>query len=801
MEHFNDDDVDNNDVNTTKTTRKHVACSYGYYIKCDFNKNLSRYVSYRGINCAKHFVTSLKKDTLDIFNLFLSKNKTLSPLTPSESKIFSSSNTCHICEGYFQNMDDGKVKDHCHLTGIFRGAAHRSCNLKFRIPKYIPIFFHNLSGYDSHLFIKEIAEIYPEDELTIIPLNVEKYISFSQKISEDLELRFLDSYRFMETSLSNLCKILDKKKFFILDKTFSKSNSKFLKRKGIYPYEYMDSINKFNEIILPSFQNFSNISQDDYNYANFIWKQFNIKNMGEYSDLYLKTDVIILADIFENFRNICLKIYGLDPNHYYTSPGLSWDAMLKFTKVDLELISDLEMIGFLKKGIRGGMSQCSNRHAIANNKYMESFDPKKAISFLLYLDANNLYGWAMSQKLPYGSFQWLTNSEIEKINIKALKTDSSYGYIFEVDIDYPDKLHKSHNDLPLCPENMIPPNAKLPKLIPNLMYKNKYVIHFNTLKQYLNYGLEVKHIHRVLKFRQKNWLKSYIDLNTKCRQNATNDFEKVFFKLMNNSIYGKTMENIEKYRDIKLISNWKKDGNRNGAENLISKPNFHSCTIFTENFVAIEMKKTKLVYNKPIYIGLTVLDLSKSLMYYFHYGVMQKKYEENLTLLYTDTDSLIYQVKTNDFYDDLKKDPLLLNMFDTSDYCDKYDIECRNKKEIGKFKDESKTDLLIEFVGLRSKVYALKFYSQNTNDHNTSIIKKAKGVDHTALESITLDDYFTCLTKGSIKYCSIQRFRNIKHTIYSQTLEKVALCNEDTKRYLIPNSIKTYAWGSYLINS
>lgn len=728
-------------------------------------------------------------------------------LTPAETEKYVKSNICHICKCYFQNnsMDDGKVRDHCHITGEFRGAAHRSCNLKYRIPKHIPIYFHNLSGYDSHLFIKEIAELYPNDELTIIPLTTEKYISFSQKITKNLELRFLDSYRFMESSLSKLCEILDKRKFLFLEKLFGKSNASFLKRKGIFPYEYLDSLEKFKDKVLPPIEKFSKIiSMEDYTYAQEIWDKFNIKNLGEYSDLYLKTDVIILTDIFENFRNICIKIYNLDPNHYYTAPGLSWDAMLKYTQINLELISDIEMIHFLKKGIRGGISQCSTRHAIANNKYMESYDPNKDSNYLLYLDANNLYGWAMSQKLPYDDFQWLTKSELEKIDVKALKSDSSYGYILEVDLDYPENLHKSHNDLPLGPENIIPPNAKLPKLIPNLMHKTKYVIHFNTLKQYLNYGLELKHIHRVLKFRQTEWLKTYIDLNTKHRQNAKNDFEKVFFKLMNNSIYGKTMENIEKYRDIKLISNWKKNGNQNGAENLIAKPNFHSCTIFTENFVAIEMKKTKLFYNKPIYIGLTVLDISKSLMYYFHYGVMMQKYKENLKLLYTDTDSLIYQITTNDFYEDLKKDELLLNMFDTSDFCETHNIECRNKRELGKFKDENKNDLLIEFVGLRSKVYALKCYNQiNLNNHNknnnTSITKKAKGVDHTALEFITYDDYIQCLTKGTIKYCSIQRFRNIKHTIYSQTLDKIALCRNDNKRYLISNSINTYAWGSCFI--
>lgn len=532
----------------------------------------------------------------------------------------------------------------------------------------MPVFFHNLTGYDSHLFIKEIAQTFPNDTLSVIPLNHEKYISFSQKISEYFEIRYLQSYRFMASSLDEVSKTLDKNKFNILDKSFGNVLAKFLKRKGVFPYEYVNSFLKLKETQLPPIEMFfskltqKNISIKDYEYAKKIWKKFNIQNLGEYSDLYLKTDVLLLADVFENFRDICYKIYNLDPKHYFTAPGLSWDAMLKFSEVELELISDVDMLHFLKKGIRGGVSQCSGRYSKANNKYMTSYNPDEESKFLMYVDATNLYGWAMSRKLPYDQFRWLNENEITQIDLDNIDGNSKDGYIFEVDLEYPQNVHDYHNDYPFCPENIIPPNGALPKLIPNLYDKTKYIIHQNALKQCLNSGLKLLKIHRVLAFRQKNWLKSYIDLNIKHRQNAKNEFEKMFFKLMINAVYGKTMENIEKRRDVKLITNWKKNGNRHGAEFLIAKPNFHFCTIFDENFVAIEMKRTQFIYNKPIYVGLAVLDISKTLMYYFHYNIMKSKYQKNLKILYTDTDSFIYEIKTDDLYMDIKNDKSLLEM-------------------------------------------------------------------------------------------------------------------------------------------
>ena len=282
-----------------------------------------------------------------------------------------------------------------------------------------------------------------------------------------------------------------------------------------------------------------------------------------------------MADVFENFRDICIKNYYLNPAHYYTAPGLAWDAALKVTKVELEMLSDMDMLLMVEKGIRGGVSVISNRYGKANNKYMGNrFVASLLSKYIAYLDANNLYGWAMSKPLPTHGFKWMKVSELETWEI--------HSCILEVDLEYPKSLHDLHSDYPLAPERI--EVNKIKKLIPNLGDKKKYIIHYENLKQYLSLGLKLTNIHRGIKFEESQWLKKYIDLNTELRTAATNDSEKDFFKLMNNAVFGKTMENIRNRVDIKLVNNKKR------AEKLSAKPNFNHCNIFSEDLVAVHMK-------------------------------------------------------------------------------------------------------------------------------------------------------------------------------------------------------------------
>ena len=301
------------------------------------------------------------------------------------------------------------------------------------------------------------------------------------------------------------------------------------------------------------------------------------------------------------------------------------------------------MLLMFERGIRGGITQAVRKYASANNKYMgDRFNPKSESSYLQYLDANNLYGWAMSQPLPAGGFKWV---DVNPNEISELATRTDKGYVLEVDVSYPKELHNQQNDLPFMCERMEINGVE--KLVPDLRDKKNYVMHIQALNQVLQHRLRLDRIHRAIEFNQWPWLKTYIDFNTQLRTAATNDFEKDFFKLMNNSVFGKTMENIRKHRYIKLVTTEEK------YLCTVMKPNFKSGVLFGENLISCEMGKIKVVMNKLVYLDQAILDLSKIVMYEFHYDYMVPKYGlEKLKLRYMDTDSLVYDIKTEDFYED-----------------------------------------------------------------------------------------------------------------------------------------------------
>ena len=325
--------------------------------------------------------------------------------------------------------------------------------------------------------------------------------------------------------------------------------------------------------------------------------------------------MVLLANVYEACRDTCLRHYKLDPVHFYTSPGLAWKACLKQTGIKLELLTDPDMLLMFERGIRGGITQAVHKYALANNKYMgDKSNPNEDTTYLQYLDANNLYGWTMSQPHPTGGFKWV---DVNPNEISELATRTDKGYLLEVDVSYPKDLHDSHNDLPFMCERMEINGVE--KLVPNLRDKKSYVIHIQALNQVLQHGLMLDRIHRAIEFDQSPWLKTYIDFNTQLRKAATNDFEKDFFKLMNNSVFGKTMENIRKYRNIKLVMTEEK------YLHTVMRPNFKSGVLFGENLMGCEMGKIKVVMNKPVYLGQVILDLSKIVMYEFHYDYMVPK--------------------------------------------------------------------------------------------------------------------------------------------------------------------------------
>ena len=330
------------------------------------------------------------------------------------------------------------------------------------------------------------------------------------------------------------------------------------------------------------------------------------------------------------------------------------------------------MVLMTEKGIRGGLTQVIRKHGIGNNKCLPDYDSGKKSTYLQYLDANNLYGYAMNKKLPLNGHKWVDTAIFTDKFIKNYNDNSDEGYLLEVDIVYRKELHSVHRDLPFLPEkrskrrkeyeykvsnevkkahrkvyktfNIIhePEN----KLIATVQDKNKYVTKISMLKQAQKHGLKLKKVHRAIEFNQSDWLKPYIDKNTGLRKRAKNEFEKDFFKLMNNSVFGKMIENVRKGREIKLTVTEER------RKKLVSEPNYASCTTFSDHLMAIEMKRTNVAMDKPIMVGQATLDKSKELMYSFWYEYLKPKYKDKINLLYMGTDSFVIEVETDDFFKD-----------------------------------------------------------------------------------------------------------------------------------------------------
>jgi hypothetical protein len=440
---------------------------------------------------------------------------------------------------------------------------------------FIPILFHNLKGFDGHFLVRALHKRREElGRLDVIAKSMESYIAIITS-----KFHFIDSLAHLNASLDELVFNLNGdpsafseiREFIETEHDGSEEKYQLLLRKAVFPYSYVTDMTVLEETELPPIEAFHDdlndepCPADEYRHAQRLWQVFELGSLGDLLELYVKLDVLLLDAVFKKYRAESLASYELDPLYYYTAPGLTFDAGLKYTKVELDLLTDQEMHLFFEDSIRGGISCITKRHARANNKYLsDSYDSTRPSEYLMYIDANNLYGWAMAQALPTGDFEWVEDLTLE--DIMNYDPTSDVGYFVEVDAEIPSSLHNYLDDLPPFPETIEVTEdmasyhtRKLrknrfgadhhysccqKKLAPNLHPKKKYKAHIAALQTYLALGGVVTKIWRALKFSQSSWLKPYIEYNTLKRQSATSPFAKRFYKLMVNSYFGKTMEVI-----------------------------------------------------------------------------------------------------------------------------------------------------------------------------------------------------------------------------------------------------------------
>ncbi len=821
-----------------KVMKEQKAFAYSYALLSRDGKIVESDV-YVGEDAAENFIEKV----LDISEIYLPK---LSPGVPMEEmsketkeSLYSEAEMCYLCQDQFCEKDK-KVLDHDHMTGQFLGVAHNMCNLRRKEVINLTCLSHNMSGYDSHLVIPKLSKFNDRVfSLSAIPLNTQKFKTFT--INDNIV--FLDSLAFLPDSLDKLVENLKASgsRFPLLEEVLGGTNGgesvgnddvhkKLLLRKGVYPYSYATSIEALEECkSLPPKECFYNdlnecdISDEDYKHAQLVWDAFGCKSMMDYTVLYVRSDVILLAEAVMDMRNNIWTEFGLDMCAYLSLPMLAKDIMLKYTGAEIELISDDDMSNMIQASIRGGLSFINKRFAVRKD---EGGNPKQ----LLYVDANNLYGDAMTFPLPYSDFQWMSDEEIAELDIENDITDVSgdTGYIFEVDLKYPEHLHDAHASFPLAPHSMNINEEDISKyskeclqsiygkkkhgakklvstfltryeisLLPFffvskdknltvLFCRKNYVVHGLNLQLYKKLGMEIVKIHRAISFEQRDFIRPYIEMCTKKRKSAPTESLKNMYKLLCNALYGKMIEGVFGRMDVKF--------NRTAeqAEYHSSSPLFKGTVIFDENLSASFLKKKKVKLNQSWPVGFAILELSKYRMQKFFYETIQPAFgTEGCTVLMTDTDSFLLEVDAPTMDDAVGR---IKHVMDFSNYPRDHPFFSMEKaKALGHLKNEVPKADIEKFVGLKSKTYMYL-----TSDKQTHV--RAKGVKRSHHSSIKFEHMVNCLHEMKGHEVSSNFIRSKNHVIRLMRGRQLAFSSFDDKRYLLC-PIHSVPYGSKYVPS
>ena len=623
--------------------------------------------AYDGEDCVEHFMQFILKVSAITLKYIKRNAKKMNP-TAEELERHRQATVCFICHREFEEKNR-KVLHHDHITSKVIGTLCNRCNLQVKFKNQLPMVCHNSVNFDHNIVIQSF-DMEDVTSVRAIPKTTEKFLG----LIVNNRCKFMDSCQFLKASLSSLVKNLRKmgidkfkytKKYFGCDE---KVLEELILCKQVYPYDYMTGPEVYNETKLPAQEKFYDglnqkpLSDKDYAHAQKVWDYFGFKTFRDFTRFYSITDALLLADVFENFRDTAFEAQNLDPLYKWSAPGYSWECAMYSSKVSLEYVKDFEILNMLEGAIRGGPTFVTERICTANSENLGAdvaFDETKPRKHVMYNDLNALYSCCMTKKLPYKDFKMLTPEEVEAIDIMSLDADADTSYIFEVDLDYPQHLHDSHDDLPLAvekravlPSDLSPTQAKLvglyekvrtkplggEKLIMTLYPKKNYVTYLKTLQFYVRHGLLITKVHRGFSFTQGYVLKDYIESNIAKRRETSSALMSDLYKLLNNSLYGKTLQNSKNFMDVLFCLD------RERTVDVLAKSNLKTFFPLSENITVCFLNRERILCNSFTYLGFVILELAKLVLYEAYYDGIKKVFGPRVRVLYGDTDSLIVSI-------------------------------------------------------------------------------------------------------------------------------------------------------------
>ena len=832
----NDDDDDGD----KGLLQKHIPCCVGAYwvSKVEPFKG-GQYDEFKGPKCIAEFVDYLEEKAKYLHERNKTQTRVPAEKTAEEMRRHGEATVCIWCRRDFIDGDSKrkKVFDHDHLTGMYRGACCQDCNVKLiQNRKQLVVAFHNFRGYDSHGLCLQGLALKPGWTLKPVSQNSQKYITLTADLRFDdgplknkgvFKIKFIDTLQLMNSSLSNLSQNLIKgsgNDYSLLSHSMRMTlqyptlEERDIAGKGIFPYSYVSSWEKLEENQLPPYDAFYDeleecnvTSQEEYAKAQKMFDAFECKTLFDYQLRYMELDCRLLADVFEEFRRLTMEEDGLDAAHFITVSQLSYDSALKKCGKKIGLIEMPEMYRDIERCKRGGYAFVNKHFCQASNPYVtpiiNNTQHSKQDVYLGDVDANNLYGNALRYPLPVGDFKYIDKDEYKGIDWRNVSLNDNVGYFVVCDLHYPNSIHSKTKDFPLAmevleiKEDMLPNYFKAVNMRKNLqrnhnnldpqkvnVYRNStkllatcydkkdYVVHFIALQFYLKMGLIISKIHRVIKFTQEPLFRDYIDYNSKRRQEAKNDFEKDFYKQKNNSLYGKSLENMRNRQDFKLCNSPK------SFLSATSQVRFMKVIEFNESLVAAQLTKANVELSSPLAIGAAVLDISKTIMYkivYDDFPRYEKLFDCKIKVVGGDTDSLFFETHGVDMIGTLFPEMLKDGLLDTSNYDKSHPMYSeKHKAQLGCIKDEFCGHACQEFILLRPKSYSMKMYGNNSSLDK----KKSKGVARRKIKLFTHEDFRNVFFNQLEISTNNRRMQTIKHVVYNVEQRKIALSYADDKR-------------------